>query len=45
MSVPNPSVDPWFAKARPWQAEIAHSSMSRSALSAGCSRAIQASST
>lgn len=23
MSVPNPSVDPWFAKARPWQAEIA----------------------
>jgi uncharacterized protein YdeI (YjbR/CyaY-like superfamily) len=23
MSAPNPAVDPWFAKARPWQAEIA----------------------
>ena len=23
MSAPNPTVDPWFAKARPWQAEIA----------------------
>jgi uncharacterized protein YdeI (YjbR/CyaY-like superfamily) len=23
MSAANPSVDPWFAKARPWQAEIA----------------------
>jgi len=23
MSAPNPSVDPWFAKARPWQSEVA----------------------